>query len=163
MGTLRCHWRPRPHADHPQPQGSDSHAPSAPTPLGRRAHGIPSRLLSPIAHTLFPGRTAECCVKHSRAGRMRAQNAVPPHSHVARVHSLPHYRDCLSSLPLGGDAAVYQCQGFLFARYCRESQGSSRCRRSPESDLKAGDAGLNASPLRLPVPPVFGTSLSAGR
>ena len=40
------------------------------------------------------------------------------------------------SLTLGG------CQGFLFARYCRESQGSSRCRRSPESDSKAGAAGL---------------------
>ena len=39
-----------------------------------RTHGILSQLLSP-AHTLFLGRTAERCVKHSRAGCMRAQNA----------------------------------------------------------------------------------------
>ena len=62
---------------------------------------------------------------------------------------LPHYRDWLSSLTLGGAAAVYQCQGFLFARYCRESQGSSRCRRSPESDRKAGAAGLKHLPTAL--------------
>ena len=74
---------------------------------------------------------------------------MPPHSHVAMVSSLPHYRDCLSSLTLGGAAAVYQCQGFLFARYFRESQGSSRCRCSPASDLKAGAAGLKHLPTTL--------------
>ena len=101
-------------------------------------------MLSPLVW--FSAAQLRYCVRHSRAYRMRAQNAVPPHSHVARVPSLPHYRDWLSSLTLGGAAAVYQCQGFLFARYCRESQGSSRCRRSPESDLKSGAAGLKHLP-----------------
>ena len=35
-------------------------------------------MLSIGADTLFLDRTAECCVKHSRADRMRAQNAALP-------------------------------------------------------------------------------------
>ena len=59
-----------------------------------------------------------------------------------------------SSLALGCAAAVFQCQVFLFARYCRESQGSSRCLRSPPvfffKKKKTGAAGLQTpSPFSL--------------
>ena len=97
----------------PIPQGVTAFAPSAPTPLGRRTHGIPSRLLSPRCAHFVSRPHCRVCVKHSRAGCMRAQNAVPPHSHVARVPSLPHYRDWLSSLTLGGAAAVLPMSRFL--------------------------------------------------
>ena len=58
-GSLRCHWRPRPHTGHTHPKGSDSLCPVRSNPSGRGTHGIPSRLLSPGAHTLFLGRTSK--------------------------------------------------------------------------------------------------------
>ena len=103
----------------------------APSPRAWHTVSLCADQLPSTAHTLGVvfGRTAECCVRHSRAGRMSAQNAVLPHSHgegpnVSRFTGL-------SSQAVGGTAAVFQCQGSMFSRYCRESQGSSRYCRSP--------------------------------
>ena len=60
----------------PLPVGVTVCAPSAPTFSGCRTHGIPSRLLSLSAHTSFSRPLCRVCVKHSCAGRLRAQNAV---------------------------------------------------------------------------------------
>ena len=101
-GSLCCHWQPRPRAGHlHSPKGVAVCAPSAPTSSGCTRD--PIRLLSPGAHTLFLIRTAECvCVKHSRAGRMRAQNAPLPHFSLRGSVGQPLFRDSAQLAGIGG-------------------------------------------------------------
>ena len=91
-----CHVAAADRATPPFPQGVTHSDPEhRPTPEHKH-HGVPSATLT-LGVVL--DRTAECCVRHSRAGRMRAQKAVLPHSHgegpqvlgscsLARVHEL---------------------------------------------------------------------------
>ena len=109
-GSLCCHWRPRPRAGHHHPKGSDSLCPVRSNLSGRPTHRIPSPLLSPRVHTLFLGRTAECCVRHSRAGLMRAQNAV------RGATSQPHYRDLAQLAGIGRYCRCLSMPSLTFAR-----------------------------------------------
>ena len=58
-------------------------------PSGLCTRGIPSHCSPPVCHSVAPPH-CRVCVRHSRAGRLRALNAVSPHSHVVtspRRHS----------------------------------------------------------------------------
>ena len=76
---------------HPQPQGSDGCAPSAPT-SGLRTRGISSHCSSPVCQ-LVARPHCRVCVRHSRAGRMRALNAVSPHSHIVTSAQETHWSE----------------------------------------------------------------------
>ena len=72
----------------PSPKGVTA-VPHPLQPSGLRTRGIASHCSHPVCHLVSRPHCRKC-VKHSRAGRMRAQNAVPPHSHVVtspRRHS----------------------------------------------------------------------------
>ena len=81
---------------------------------------VPSPALSPETP-----RKVWFSVRHSRAGRMRVQNAVLPHSHGEGPQVSRFNGTGSSSLALGGTAAVFLCQGLRGTaaspkvRYCR--------------------------------------------
>ena len=64
----------------PSPKGVTA-VPHPLQPSGLRTRGIPSRCSPPVCH-LVARPHCRVCVRHSRAGRLTALNAVSPHSHA---------------------------------------------------------------------------------
>ena len=98
-----------------------------------RCHVSGTRALAwDVWESVVIDRTAECCVRHSRAGHMRAHNALP-HSHVLRGSTRqPLHRDSTQLAGIGRYCRFFPIPRFdVFSRYCRESQGSSRYCRPP--------------------------------
>ena len=106
----------------PFPKGA-AHSDPVRTPLPEHEHqGIQSAALT--LGVVFD-RTAECCVRHSRASTAALSRRGST--------SQPLYRDSAQLAGIGRYCRCLPVPSLVFARYCRESQGSSRYCRSLES------------------------------
>ena len=130
----------------PSPEGVTA-VPHPVQPSGLRTHGIPSHCSPPVCQ-LVARPHCRVCVRHSRVGRLRALNAVSPHSHVV---TSPRRHSGRSSTNISNGVSQGRAMGLWGHRCWSSTNISQQLSTSHQSgtaliDLNAGTAGLKHLP-----------------